>query len=458
MKNNYLLTLLFFLLSLGTARAEWNIVKGKPYYITCNYATGWLGLGAYQGSGYPLLYQTSGAAMTDDAWWLITPDGEGYTMQNSLTNEYLSWSDDYSIRNLDLTTQVTDDRQRWTLEEGGDGIVIRSLYNSTYYLNTRTSSTHFVALYGQGTPGSNSFFHFFDKNGNEVTSDGGSGAIYVESITLSGKNTMIVGEVQQITSTVAPDDAYNHSINWASGNLDIATIDDNGRVTALSAGTVTITATANDGGGATATLDITVSEPYMPHGPEMLYLRHFDSLTTVIPKDYVSEYELTKKHFTATLVNGETVDLKNIMEVTEATPKDIPAFSSYKFNNKYNPQVFTDAIAADPTTDVINLSVAGIGKWLTASFQTADEYTRVEVDGKLQRSKRTRQSFATPVTYQITNPKWQTIRLRKQDNGSYKMEEADFVREQTVRVTFTTDNSTNCTRYETQKYFLRRFN
>ena len=443
MKNNYLLTLLFFLLSLGTARAEWNLQTGKAYYITCDYASGWLGLGQYQGSGYPLLYQTSGAAMTDDAWWLITPDGNGYTIQSNLSGEYLSWSDDHSIRNLDLATQVSDDRQRWTLEESGGGIVIRSLYNSTYYLNTRTSSTHFVALYGQGTPGSNSIFHFFDKNGNEVTNGGGSGAIYVESITLSGKSTMTVGETQQITATVAPEDAYNHSINWASGDLNVATVDDNGQVTALSAGTVTITATANDGGGATATLDITVDDLYLSHGPDMLYLRHFDSLVTVIPKDYVSEYELTKKRFTATLANGETLDLKNIMEVGETTPKDIPAFSSYKFNNKYNPQVFTDAIATDPTTDAIALSVAGIGKWLTASFQTADDYTRVEVNGKLQRSKRTRQSFAAPVTYQLTNPKWQTIRLRKQDDGSYKKEESAFVRNQTVQVTFTTDHSTN---------------
>ena len=176
---------------------------------------------------------------------------------------------------------------------------------------------------------------------------------------------------------------------------------------------------------------------------EMLYVRHLDSLVTVIPRNDVSEYGLHAKRFTATLVNGETVRLDDVAEVTEATPLDLPSFSSYKFNNKYNPQVFTDVIAADPSADTLTLSVAGIGKWLTASFQTADGSTRVEVNGKPQRSKRTRQSFASPVTYQLTNPEWQMILLRKQNDGTYKKVDEVFVREQTVQVIFTTDHSTN---------------
>lgn len=436
MKNNYLLTLLFFLLPLGVAHAEWNVEKGKAYYITCNYANGWLGLGLYQSSGYPLIYQTSGAEKSDDAWWLISPDGDGYTIQNNYTGEYLTWSDDYDqLRNLDLSKYVTDDRQRWTLEEADDGIVIRSLYNPGYHLNTRTGTTHYVALYS-GNVSTNSIFKIWDQDGNQVTD-----RVAVQSITLSGRTTMAVGEEQQIAISVQPEDADQSAITWASSNSKVVAVDASGRAQALRAGTAVVTAKDK---GVTGSLTITVTDDtYMAHGKDMLYLRHFDSTMTVIPKDYVSQHELTKKRFTATLVNGEKVSLGNIMEVTETTPKDVPAFSSYKFNNKYNPQVFTDAIAANPSTDAIALSVAGIGKWLTASFQTADEYTRVWVDDVRQKSKRTRQSFAQPVTYQLTNPKWQTIRLRKQNDGSYKQETGDFVREQTVSVTFTTDNSTN---------------
>lgn len=448
MKNNYLLTLLCLLLSIGTAHAEWNIETGKVYYITCDYTDGWLGLGQYQNSGYPLLYQTSGAEKTDDAWWLITPDGDGYTIQNNLTKQYLTWCDTYDpLRYLDLTDKVVSDEQRWTLTDNGDGIVIRSLYKPELLLNTRVSSIHFVALYQSSNASTNSIFHIWDKDGNEVTntdSPTNPDKVLVTGITLSGKTTMEIGETQQLSASVMPEDADNTTVRWESDDSKVASVDANGLVKALRGGTATITATANDGSGVTGSLTITIADDtYMDHGKDMLYLRHFDSLVTVIPKDYVSEYELSKKRFTAKLANGETLSLKNIMEVTEATPKDIPAFSVYKFNNKYNHQVFTDAFSADPSADVITVSVACIGKWLTASFQTADEYTRVEVDGKLQKSKRTRQSFAEPVTYQLTNPKWEIIKLRKQSDGTYKQETAAFVREQTVEVTFTTDNSTN---------------
>lgn len=442
MKNNFLLSLLLFLLPAANSRAEWNIESGKTYYITCNYAEGWLGLGQYQSSGYPLYYQTSGADKTDDAWWKFVPSGNGYAIQNSLSGEYLSWSDDYSmLRNLDLATEVTDDQQRWTLEQNEDGIVIHSLYNPEYHLNAR-NNTYYVALY-RGPLGGNSIFNIWDKNGNRVTFGEEPEKILVESITLSGKAKMAVGEKQQISINVLPEDAENRTVSWTSSDSRVVAIDNNGQATALTAGTATITATANDGSNVAGSMEITTSDLFMHHGKDMLYLRHFDSTVTVIPHDFVAEYTLNKKRFHATLVNGEEVSLGNIMEVTETRPMDVPAFSSYKFNNKYNSQVFTDAIATQPSADTIALSVAGIGKWLTASFQTADEYTRVEVDGKRQKSKRTRQSFANPVTYRLTNPKWQMIRLRKQDDGTYKQETGDFTREQTVAVTFTTDGSTN---------------
>lgn len=442
MKNNFLLPLLFFLLSAATSRAGWNIESGKVYYITCNYAEGWLGLGQYQNSGYPIYYQTSGAEKTDDAWWKIIPDGNGYAIQNNLSKEYLSWSDDYSmLRNLDLATEVTDNRQRWTLEENAEGIVIRSLYNSSYHLNAR-NHTYYVALYS-GSLGNNSIFNIWDKDGNRVMFGEEPEKILVESITLSGKATMAVGEKQQININVLPENAENRTVSWTSSDSRVVAIDNNGQATALTAGTATITATANDGSNVAGSIEITTSDLFMHHGKDMLYLRHFDSTMTVIPRDFVTEYTLKKKRFNATLVNDEELNIANIMEVGETVPQDVPAFSSYKFNNKYNPQVFTDAVSAHPSADTISLRVAGIGKWLTASFQTADPYTRAEVDGKRQKSKRTRQSFAQPVTYQLTNSKWEMVKLRKQENGTYKQETGDFIREQTVNVIFATDSSTN---------------
>jgi len=53
---------------------------------------------------------------------------------------------------------------------------------------------------------------------------------------------VLVGGSEILTVTVSPSDATNKSITWSSGNGAIATVDSNGKVTARSVGTTTITA------------------------------------------------------------------------------------------------------------------------------------------------------------------------------------------------------------------------
>ena len=59
---------------------------------------------------------------------------------------------------------------------------------------------------------------------------------------------------------VLPSNATNKEVEWSSANPNIATVDENGKVTATGAGTTTITATAKDGNGATAACRVTVKE------------------------------------------------------------------------------------------------------------------------------------------------------------------------------------------------------
>lgn len=75
--------------------------------------------------------------------------------------------------------------------------------------------------------------------------------------------------------------------------------------------------------------------------------------------------------------------------------------TSFKFNNKYNHRLYTDA-EGEFDGDVIRLSVACIGKWLTPSFKL-NEGDEAYVDGKRQQSKVSRLSFAEPVTYHVVN-------------------------------------------------------
>lgn len=87
--------------------------------------------------------------------------------------------------------------------------------------------------------------------------------VHVSSIALDRTAlNLAVGEYATLKATVLPENAEDRSFNWKSSNQSIARIDADGRVSALSAGTVTITATTTDG-GLTAACEVTVYTPYI---------------------------------------------------------------------------------------------------------------------------------------------------------------------------------------------------
>ena len=71
-----------------------------------------------------------------------------------------------------------------------------------------------------------------------------------------------------LTATVEPADATNKAVTWASSDTDIATVSEDGTVTAVSAGRATITATAADGSGASASCEVTVTHGDMVQTPK----------------------------------------------------------------------------------------------------------------------------------------------------------------------------------------------
>lgn len=83
--------------------------------------------------------------------------------------------------------------------------------------------------------------------------------VKVTSITLNETTkTLKVNETFQLTPTVKPDNATNKTVTWSNGGSDAATVDTDGKVTAVKEGTATITATAADGSNVTATCTVTV--------------------------------------------------------------------------------------------------------------------------------------------------------------------------------------------------------
>ena len=84
--------------------------------------------------------------------------------------------------------------------------------------------------------------------------------VKVSGITLNPNEglKLVEGNSSKVTATVAPSNATNSSVKWSSSSTDVATVDDNGNVTALKAGSTTITCTAVDGSGVSASCPVMV--------------------------------------------------------------------------------------------------------------------------------------------------------------------------------------------------------
>ena len=85
--------------------------------------------------------------------------------------------------------------------------------------------------------------------------------VKVTSVTLNSSSaTLEVGATKTLKATVSPAKASNKSVTWKSSNTKVAKVSSSGKVTAVGAGTATITCTTEDG-SYTAKCKITVKKP-----------------------------------------------------------------------------------------------------------------------------------------------------------------------------------------------------
>lgn len=131
--------------------------------------------------------------------------------------------------------------------------------------------------------------------------------VHVTGVSVSPATLSLVeGTSDQLRATVTPSDAANKSVSWTSSATAIATVDNTGKVTAVSAGTATITVKTADG-GKTATCAVTVT-------------------TKVIPVTGIS----IEEGATAEVEEGKTVTLTAKVKPDNATDKTVTWTSSNK--------------------------------------------------------------------------------------------------------------------------------
>ncbi len=177
----------------------------------------------------------------------------------------------------------TEDTNLWTLETPG-------------YLAQSTSDefvlTKETALYVYTTGGDSK--RMLDLV--YIKKTGEAPIVEVTEITLSEtEKALTEGETFTLTATVNPADATNPAIEWSSSDVAVATVDENGVVTAVAEGEATITATS-------------VADP-----------AKFASCKVVVKKPFVAVDGITLSETTAKLEIGSTITLTATVSPDNAT-------------------------------------------------------------------------------------------------------------------------------------------
>lgn len=137
------------------------------------------------------------------------------------------------------------------------------------------------------------------------TSDGGKTATctytvkpLVSEVKLNKTTSSLgIGKSETLTATIFPTDAFDKSLTWNSSDTAIATVDQNGKVTGKTDGTVTITATAKDGSGKSASCTYTilplVNSVTLNKDSTELNIAETETLTAIVLPDEAYDKTLT---------------------------------------------------------------------------------------------------------------------------------------------------------------------
>ena len=154
------------------------------------------------------------------------------------------------------------------------------------------------------------------------------------------------------------------------------------------------------------------------HAQEESKMRYFtldDGQMVVIPEHYILNRSEADGIVRLTLQGDTVFAFSKSKLASEDTVYNgtLPQFESFKFNNKFNDQLYTDALGAiDHEAGRIDLTVGCIGKRLTPSFQLP-EGAKAYIGTREQLSKVTRRRFDKPVTYTVAYPNNWIYRIEK---------------------------------------------
>ena len=142
--------------------------------------------------------------------------------------------------------------------------------------------------------------------------------VLVSGVTLSQNvATMNVGEILTLTAATTPEDATDKNVTWSSSDANVATVDQDGKVTAISSGEAIITVVSSDGGNLSARCVVTVvaeeeeEEDQPMDYANMVYFEDatvFVNTTLNLPLQLKNENDITAVQFDVYLPEGVTIE------------------------------------------------------------------------------------------------------------------------------------------------------
>ena len=198
-------------------------------------------------------------------------------------------------------SNATNPAIRWSTTNVSGSVII----DPSGLLTAITDGTAIVQ--GFSTDGSGASDMMWIHISNQATT------ILVSSITVQGQGGVSTISAPagrlQMEATVLPANSTDPSFTWSVSNgTGAATISQNGFLTAVSDGTVTVTATANDASGISGSTIVTISN-------QSVGIRESEEQNTLIGPNPASEYLIvTSKTNTKTILTIHTLSGHKILE------------------------------------------------------------------------------------------------------------------------------------------------
>lgn len=170
--------------------------------------------------------------------------------KNTYQERYKEYEEKYSTLSEQIRSLVPAYVENsWTKTEDGKFSIDSSTYSGTkaFVVWVKLVSADGTITYDEG---------IYSIDGNKVSNE------KIESITLNKTSiTITEGSSETLTTTIIPSDAIDKTLIWSSEDESIAKVE-NGKVTAISAGTTKIkVATADGSVSATCTVTVTKKDP-----------------------------------------------------------------------------------------------------------------------------------------------------------------------------------------------------